>query len=333
MKLSLKILIHSIFWFVFMGATIGSSYNKFAIDYNLNSSPHLIINLFWALAIFYPFYFYFIQFFERGKFVRYFLLAVAASCVATIIFMPLHAIFASDFNVLDYRIFGPPMAGTFILAQCGSLVRGFENWFENIKLKTELENRNLKNELELLKSQVNPHFLFNTLNNIDTLIFKSPDDASKSLLTLSDMLRYMIYETNEEYISLNKEIEHLKSYISLQKLRFKTPNYIQSDFPSNCTNIHIAPMLFLPFVENAFKYVSTKAEHPAINVAIQCSKNQLNFKCTNYYTPTTNNKSHTGGVGLENVKRRLELIYNKKHTLCISKKKHIFNVELNIDLS
>lgn len=333
MKLSLKILIHSIFWFVFIGATIGSSYSQFAIEYNFNSLPHLFINTIWAFAIFYPFYFYFIKYFENGRFVLYLIISLVCSSIITVLFMPLHMIYNNDFSMLGIRSFGPPFAGTFILAQSGSLIRGFENWFENIKLKNELENRNLKNELELLKSQVNPHFLFNTLNNIDTLIHKSPDDASKSLLTLSDMLRYMIYDTNTDVMPLNKEIEHLKRYISLQSLRYKNTNIIHFSFPDNCNDAQLAPMLLLPFVENAFKYASKKEKLPTIELSIECNKNQLLFKCTNYFSNSDTSNTHSGGVGLENVKRRLELIYPKKHMLNISNENNIFSVDLKIDLT
>jgi two-component system LytT family sensor kinase len=137
----------------------------------------------------------------------------------------------------------PPVAGTFLIAQSGCLIRGFENWFTNIQLQNELETRNLRNELELLKSQINPHFLFNSLNNIDSLIRSNPDNASNALITLSEMLRYMIYETNSDKVLLNKEIVHIKNYIKLQQLRFREKNYVNIIFPTICDDIRIAPML------------------------------------------------------------------------------------------
>lgn len=333
MKLSLKILIHCIFWFVFIGATIGSSYSQYAIEYNFDHWPHLLINTIWALAIFYPFYFYLIRYFERGKFVAYLLFGLGMSMLITLVFLPTHMILNNDFNPFKIHNFGPPLVGTFILAQCGSLVRGFENWFDNIKLKAELENRNLKNELELLKSQVNPHFLFNTLNNIDTLIHKSPDDASRSLLTLSDMLRYMIYDSNTTLVPLSKELDHLNHYISLQQLRIKDAQFTSIQLPAKCTHLMVAPLLFLPFVENAYKYVEKKGESPAISINMTCSDKTIHFRCKNQYNINSSKDVHTGGVGLENVRKRLELIYPDKHTLTISNENRIFIVKLTLNVS
>ncbi|NJO91851.1 MAG: histidine kinase [Chloroflexia bacterium] len=190
------------------------------------------------------------------------LLSIISSALITFLFLPLHILFLPEFDVFNYLVFLPPMIGTFILAQCGSLIRGFENWVDNIKLKAELETRNLKNELELLKSQINPHFLFNTLNNIDALIHKSPDDASRSLLSLSDMLRYMIYETNVENVSLNKEIEYLEHYIKLQKLRLRETEFVNYTFLQNCKDTEIAPVLFLPFVEMHLSMLQMKVNYP-----------------------------------------------------------------------
>lgn len=331
MKVYIKIIIHSIYWVVFMGITVASiTFNNMGIDPR-HGFPHIVINTVWAGVIFYLFYFYFITYFEKGKFIRYLLISIVSSAIITILFIPFHKIFIPDFQVFTNEMFFPSIIGTFIIAQCGSLVKGFENWVDNIKLKAELENRNLKNELELLKSQINPHFLFNTLNNIDALIHKSPDDASRSLLSLSDMLRYMIYETNTEFVTVEKEIEYLENYIKLQRLRLRNPEVIKMSLSKECRDIKIAPVLFLPFVENAFKYAVSEGILPAIEIDLSCSNGQLIFLCKNYYAPNGVEKIEWGGVGLENVKRRLELIYPKKHEFSIRKENGIFSVELKLD--
>jgi sensor histidine kinase YesM len=294
--------------------------------------PHIIINFIWAVTIFYLFYVHFIKYFEEVRFVKYLIYSLLSSIVIALIFINIHKFYLPSLKVFTIDGLVPHIIGTFILAQCGSLVKGFENWVDNIKIKAELENRNLKNELELLKSQINPHFLFNTLNNIDTLIHKSPDDASRSLITLSDMLRYMIYETNVPLVPLDKEIEYLKYYIELQKLRISDHTILKLDIENTCKKATIAPMLLLPFVENAFKYVSTDVELPAIEILIKCEDQNLEFNCKNYYSNTNSKNIHSGGVGLENVKRRLELIYARNYSLQISEENHIFNVNLKINL-
>lgn len=210
------------------------------------------------------------------------------------------------------------------------MVRGFENWFNNLALKAELENKNLKTELELLKSQVNPHFLFNTLNNIDSLIRTSPDLASASLIKLSDMLRYMIYETSPDKVPLSKEIDYINNYISLQQLRFKSKEYIRFTFDKQCHGILVVPMLFIPFVENAFKYSSDSGKLPVIDISLRCVDSMIIFNCRNYYSGDISKNLMNGGVGLKNVQRRLELLYSGKYILNISDENSVFCVQLTI---
>jgi hypothetical protein len=294
-------------------------------------SPQIVLNFIWALTIFYLFYFYFIRFFERRQFVKYLILSVVSSVLVTFLFLPFHRMLFEQFEMFNYLYFAPPMFGTFIIAQCGCLIRGFENWFTDMQLKKELENRNLKNELELLKSQVNPHFLFNTLNNIDSLIHNSPKGASDALITLSDMLRYMIYETPGDKVPLSKEIAYIRNYIKLQSLRFRNSNYVKFNFPQDCSSIIVAPMLLIPFIENAFKYASEDGNMPVIDISLLCNENQLTFVCTNKFNYNNNNLP-TGGVGIENAKRRLQLIYPDNYELRIDKENNIFKVELEIKL-
>jgi two-component system LytT family sensor kinase len=334
MKLSLKILIHTIYWIVFSVFTllvnIGHTLGEFSHLNNL--TPHFVINFFWASIIFYLFYFYFIRFFEGRQFVKYLIFSILTSIALTLLFLPVHIFFHLQFKIFSYKYLVQPMVGTFIIAQCGCLVRGFENWFTSIQLKSELESRNLRNELELLKSQINPHFLFNSLNNIDSLIRKSPETASVSLVTLSDMLRHMIYEAKTDKVLLSEEIVYLRNYISLQQLRFRDKKYVGINFPERCEGIQIAPMLLIPFIENAFKYATNIGKLPVIDISVQCNYNSLIFSCRNYYKKEKPQYEPTEGVGLKNVQRRLEILYAEKHQLDIADEGNVFKVELTIDL-
>ena len=331
MRISLKILIHSIYWLVFLLFSYLLSNNARPTDWPdfANITPHYIINFIWALIIFYLFYFYFIRFFEKQQFAKYLIFSIAMSIAITSVFLPVHQIYLPSYDFMNFRFFIPPVIGTFIIAQCGSLVKGFENWFSDLKNKAELENRNLKNELELLKSQINPHFLFNSLNNIDSLIHASPKDASDALITLSDMMRYVLYETGTDKVSLQSEIVYVKNYINLQQLRYKDKNYIRAVYPENCSGILIAPMMLIPFIENAFKFADNSFKKPVIDIQIKCNKNTLLFLCTNFFGDNFVNK---GGIGIENTKRRLELMYPEKYDINISQENNIFKVELSINL-
>ncbi len=330
----LKILIHTIYWFVFsafsffMGSNCTASW-----DYIRNFSPHFFINLGWAVIVFYLFYFYFIRFFKKQYLGKYLFYSFLTSIALTLIMLPLHRFFYPAFDVFDYRYWLPPMAGTFIIAQCGSLVRGFENWFAEMQIKSEQENRNLKNELELLRSQINPHFLFNALNNIDSLIHSHPEKASESLVSLSSMMRYMIYETGTDAVPLEKELEYIRNYIALQQIRYKEKETIRVSLPSACSGIRVAPMILIPFIENAFKHAHRAGKLPVIDIALECSENTILFRCRNYFDASQKSMPSAGGFGLDNARKRLALLYPGTHELLIFEKDSQFNVELKIHRS
>jgi LytS/YehU family sensor histidine kinase len=182
----------------------------------------------------------------------------------------------------------------------------------------------------LLKAQINPHFLFNTLNNIDSLIHKSPDAASGALITLSEILRYMIYDTKTDLVPLEKEISYIQSYIQLQKMRFKEPEYISFVFDESCKSVMIPPALLFIFIENSFKYSSNIGKLPAIEIKLCRTGDELNFHCKNYFSSDNALHKKSGGVGLANVKRQLNILYPDRHVLKISADNNTFIVDLNI---
>lgn len=193
-------------------------------------------------------------------------------------------------------------------------------WYQNQQLKTELEDKNKTSELALLRSQLNPHFLFNTLNNIDSLILTNPEKASDAIIKLSDIMRFMLYDTSTDEVPLTKEVNYLKSYISLQEMRLNDPDFVKVTIEGNCQGKTIAPMLFIPFVENAFKHGQKNVPSPGIEVNLTCLIDSINFEVINYVDETKEmNKDDTSGIGLINTKRRLELLYPGKHELDITK--------------
>lgn len=193
-------------------------------------------------------------------------------------------------------------------------------WYQNQQLKVELEDKNKTSELALLRSQLNPHFLFNTLNNIDSLIITNPDKASDAIIKLSDIMRFMLYDTTTDEVPLTKEVNYLKSYISLQQMRLKDPDFVKVTIEGNCHGKTIAPMLFIPFVENAFKHGQKNVPSPGIEVNLTCLIDSINFEVINYVNDSKEmNKDDTSGIGLSNTKRRLELLYPDRHELDITK--------------
>jgi LytS/YehU family sensor histidine kinase len=212
----------------------------------------------------------------------------------------------------------------------------FRKFSDSLKLEKEkqyLQLQNVQNELALLKMQISPHFLFNTLNNIDYLILHDTVKASNSISRLGDILRYMIYDGQAERIPLSDEIRHIEDYIELIRLRTSGKNYLNYRFTGNAANLQIAPMLFLPLIENAYKHSSAKEGENIISIKINIEKNSLSFNIGNEYENSpVDNTSGPGGIGLIIVTRRLELIYHDNHIIKVSRSNSRYNVELTLML-
>ena len=213
----------------------------------------------------------------------------------------------------------------------GMVLKGFITWYNEIRVKDELARRNYEVELSLIKSQLNPHFLFNTINNIDVLIERNPQQASSYLNKLSEMMRFMLYETKEERLSLSKEIEYIKKYIELQKIRSSNPDYIQFQIHGDPGNTMIEPMLFIPFIENAFKHGEYKKGLDAIKIRFDLSSSVIVFVCENRFLPLIEKTEEAGGLGMNLIKRRLELLYPGKHNLLINTENGFFKINLTLD--
>ena len=201
-------------------------------------------------------------------------------------------------------------------------------------LAQEKENEYLKTELSLLRSQVSPHFMFNVLNNMVALARKQSDLLEPSLIKLSSLMRYMLYEAGEAKVSLEKESEYLQSYIDLQQQRFGKKVTINVAMHAADKMYDLEPMLLIPFVENAFKHGTGMIEQAQIDIDLAAENGVLNFTVGNKYNEISNEiKDKASGIGLTNVQRRLDLLYPKQHSLQINKKDGKFIVSLQIKLN
>lgn len=212
----------------------------------------------------------------------------------------------------------------------GLVMNGFISWYGDIRLKEQLEKKNYETELALIKAQLNPHFLFNTINNIDVLIQKNPEKASLYLNKLSDMLRFLLYETKSEQIALETELSYIEKYIDLQRIRTSNPSFVVYACEGDPVGKMIAPALFIPFIENAFKYAGNKKVERAIEIQISISGNSISFRCRNEYS-TQQQGPEPGGLGNELIRRRLELLYPENHRLHISNQHNTYLVELEVN--
>ncbi|HFA49869.1 MAG TPA: histidine kinase [Bacteroidetes bacterium] len=212
-----------------------------------------------------------------------------------------------------------------------------QQWHERNNYATHLEKKNLENELEMLKSQINPHFIFNTLNTIYFLLEqKEGEKAKEALLKFSDTLSHQLYDYNKDWIDLGKEVEYLKNYIELQRLRHDEELLtLKCDLPENAGGHKIAPMLLIPFVENAFKHGSNSRGYK-VNIFLKIENGTLHFVTENTSNPIKkqplNGKKRVGGIGQKNVERRLALIYPERHELSLSDDGKTYKADLKINL-
>mgnify|MGYP000901177134 FL=1 len=193
------------------------------------------------------------------------------------------------------------------------------------------EKEKLKTELSYLKAQINPHFLFNTLNSIYALTVKRSDSAPESVTRLASIMRYVITDASLDKVSLEKEIHYISAYIDLEKLRLTNKVKFKYELKGDFAGVKIAPMIFLPLIENAFKYGVSTHENSEIDIQITREQNIITFLSKN--TKLKHDKNNSTGLGLKNVKKRLELIYGGKHEIIIHNAEDFFSVKLSITLN
>lgn len=204
----------------------------------------------------------------------------------------------------------------------------FKKWVNDVKHMNELQQANVRTELEQLKSQVNPHFLFNTLNNLYVLMKVDVQKATQLLLGLSDLLRYQLYDSAKGEILLVKDIDFIKNLLSLEKIRKNDFDYtIESSGIDE--RIHLPPFLFIPFVENAIKHGSTSFGHAYLKLKFDYSGDTLHFTSEN--SKPIIKKQEIGGIGLVNIKRRLELLFPDKHRLDITEDRDTYTINLYLN--
>lgn len=226
--------------------------------------------------------------------------------------------------------FIPPLLITFVGSTLVELTR-----FANRKEKEVIyiEKEKLDTEIKFLKSQINPHFLFNVLNNIYTLTVIKSDKASENLLRLSDILRYMLYDANSKKVPLKKELSYIEDYINLASLKDSRGLNIKVDLDKSQPNLPVAPLLFIPFVENAFKHSKIEdLKKGFIELTLKTKPKQLIFIIKNSIPEDGFKKDKVGGIGLTNTKQRLALLYPDQHQLKIEEDKDVFSVSLKLDI-
>jgi hypothetical protein len=210
-------------------------------------------------------------------------------------------------------------------------MRVLERHSQTEKLQKELEKEKLNSELAFLKNQISPHFFFNTLNNIYSLISINADDSQKAVLKLSKLMRYLLYDSEHGNTMLSNEIDFMNNYIDLMKLRMSNKISLSVSFPEKYDDINIPPLIFIPFIENAFKHGISYREKSFIYINMTTTKESISFRCANSMVKAReDNESGHSGIGLENVTKRLNLLFPGKHDIKINKSDTEFEVLLQI---
>lgn len=293
-----------------------------------------LINCFFWISLFYiNSYLLMPLFVNKKKYVKYVLYLLPVVAVLSLLNL------LSFSLLLPAKVLSPGLFVFFFMAPCVFILACsiaftmFRDKLTADRLAIQKETENLKTELAFLRSQVSPHFMFNVLNNMVSLARKKSDQLEPSLFKLSSLLRYMLYETDEDKVLLEREVEYLQSYIDLQLQRFGSKvkvNLMMEDYDRNS---FIEPMLLIPFVENAFKHGTGFRQNSEINIELKSCDKVLLFRVSNYYDNSVLQvKDKTSGIGLQNVKRRLNLLYKNQHNLSINKSGNFFTVTLQLTL-
>jgi hypothetical protein len=213
----------------------------------------------------------------------------------------------------------------------GTCIVMMQQWLEAERTKDEIEHEKINTELSFLKSQVNPHFFFNTLNNIYSLAVVGSEQTAPAIMKLSSIMRYILTETQTNLVTLQNEIEFITNFIDLQSVRLTDKVKVDFKATGDIDDKLIAPLLFIPFIENAFKYGISTKENTIIEILLTATDNKVSFTVSN--TIVKADRADTTGIGINNVKRRLELLYPDKHRLLVKEENNQFIVHLDIELT
>lgn len=335
-----SLLQHSLFWAFSLYLFLRMVALQEAV-YTIDIIYGILFHMSLLMAVYINLYYLIPQFLSTRKYLTYIILLlvlIALSSWLNIWFVDgLGGLLFEGYYFISELSFFQITQYTSVYVLLTSLLKWSKAWFkvaEQERRIRKLEKEKLQAELGALKSQINPHFLFNSLNNIYALALDEDKKAPAVILGLSKCLRYMLYECGEEKVPLRKEINYIKDYIDLQKLRLEYPASIHFEVKGAVNNQKIAPLLFTPIIENGFKHgVKGDTENAYLNILMEIKDKQLLLHTENNKGQATEVESDKHkGLGLSNLKQQLQLLYPNKHQLNIEENDHFFSLRLKIDL-
>jgi sensor histidine kinase YesM len=341
-------------WWLFTAVIYSFGYGPLSLTYGYGLMRSVIeafiflpTHIFLAYSIM---YFVIPRFLLKGKYVQTaelvgFLFALCAVISITLNVTIINAVR----NLFEYKEFQqlPPMPlrikilyglmaglrGGITIGGLAAAIKLMKYWYVKEQRNTQLQKENLASQLQLLKAQVHPHFLFNTLNNIYSHTQKVSPTASSLVIGLSDLLRYILHEGSRQWVPLSSELKMINDYITLEQIRYGKRLEIDKELPADTNGLMIAPLLLLPFVENCFKHgTSQMLDQAWIRLSVEVDKNKLKMTLVNARSPMAQPDQSSSGIGIANVRKRLELLYPGKHELVITEEEDVFIVNLRIEL-
>ena len=333
-----RILLHALFWathVVFYGALYGS----FEENYSQTFFERLIYLPVDMVFTYFTLYFLLPKFLLPGKYTVFFLWFLGASLIAGIaqryVALSIHYPIYYPQYMNDQFFYFPKIIKMFVaiypVTFTAVAIKLLKYWYANQQAQQILSKEKLEAELKFLKTQIHPHFLFNTLNNLYALTLKKSDKAPEMVLKLSELINYMLYECKDNEVALSKEVKFIKNYVDIEKMRYGDKLDIDIRVTGEVADRKIAPLVLLPFVENAFKHgASENLQQSWVKVTIDSHSDHLVMKVEN---SKAGENGHNGneGIGIQNVKRRLALLYPEKHELKIINGEETFLVVLSIN--
>lgn len=326
-----RVLFHLLFWaYIFIGDIFWMV--------GLTEPPEdprvdVVIILIDVLIVYFNLYFLIPRYLLKRKYFLYILLTLFTIILDSVISLGLTypwELMGTEKEWPIYIEFFGPFSATVEMVVLAMTIKLLKFFAKNQSTITNLETTNLKTELTYLKNQINPHFLFNALNNIYVQTRKHPKDAPESVMLLSELLRYQLYDCAKDKVYLRNELEYIKNYIALEKMR-RTDAAINLEINGHSNGIMIAPFLFIPFIENAVKHGLETQKDAFVNIKFNISNNTLLFQVSNP-KPEVPPLKKDGGIGLINIKRRLALLYKNTHQLTLADTPTKYEVVLRLDI-
>ncbi len=336
-----KIFLHVAFWAMY------ASYFFYSISYGRRGEPDwdqivpdFLFHISSLMVISYVNYFYFLpRLLKNGKVEQYVVTYVPVFLILAYLMLLGKQYLRDGFTFEDSWMYSLRFGlyvfvSTFFVMAFVGLIKFVEDYFELEARSRELENRQLTSELRFLKAQINPHFLFNTLNNLYYLAVNKSDQTPEVVAKLSGMMRYMIHESNVEKVPLSKEVAYMENYLDLEKLRLNEEVPITFEVEGDVAGARITPLILITFLENAFKHgIGNNGGDSWITVSLTVSNGTLNYRVANSLLPQSEKTvREASGLGLANVRRRLDLSYPDKYNLDVAEADKRYRVHLHIDL-